>query len=125
MANDTHIPGLIRGHEATLIMVEHGEFEGSTPYITVEAQRAFREDFTNKWGRDKIVIKTEPEKRDDHMVNWLRCIRTREKPVLHSELGYKAMAAIGMSVQSFREGKVLYFDSEKQKVVTEPPKIRA
>mgnify|MGYP001197258663 FL=1 len=125
MANDTHIPGLIRGHEATLIMVEHGEFEGSTPHITVEAQRTFREDFINKWGRDKIVIKTEPEKRDDHMVNWLRCIRTREKPVLHSELGYKAMAAIGMSVQSFREGKVLYFDSEKQKVVNEPPKIRA
>ncbi|HQQ01253.1 MAG TPA: Gfo/Idh/MocA family oxidoreductase [bacterium] len=125
IANNTHIPGLIRGHEATLTMVEHGQFEGDTPYITVEAQRIYKEEFTNKWGRDKIVIKTEPEKRDDHMVNWLRCIRTREKPVLHSELGYKAMAAIGMSVQSFREGKVLYFDAEKQKVVTKAPKIKA
>ena len=27
MANDTHIPGMIRGHEGTIIMVDHGQFE--------------------------------------------------------------------------------------------------
>ena len=27
MANSQHIPGLIRGHEGTIIMVEHGKFE--------------------------------------------------------------------------------------------------
>ncbi len=123
MANDTHIPGLIRGHEATLMMVEHGQFEGRTPHITVTAQRIFREEFKKKWGDEEIVIQTEPEKREDHMDNWLNCIRTREKPVLHSELGYKAMATIGMSVESYKQGKVLYFDKEKEKVVTKPPKL--
>src|SRR5215472_3824789 len=35
MANSQHIPGLIRGHEGTIIMVEHGEFERGTDHITV------------------------------------------------------------------------------------------
>ena len=29
MANSQHIPGLIRGHEGTIIMVPHGKFEGA------------------------------------------------------------------------------------------------
>ena len=31
MANSQHIPGLIRGHEGTIIMVDHGRFEGMVP----------------------------------------------------------------------------------------------
>jgi hypothetical protein len=31
------------------------------------------------------------------------------------------MVTIGMSVQSYREGRVLYFDPERQKVSSEPP----
>ena len=38
MANDTHIPGLIRGHEGTIIMVDHGQFERNVPFITVKPQ---------------------------------------------------------------------------------------
>ena len=50
MANSQHIPGLIRGHGATLIMVEHGRFEGFSPYITVKRGKA----------RDKSAV---PERR--------------------------------------------------------------
>ena len=32
-------PGLIRGHEASLIMVEHGRFEGFAPHITVRPEK--------------------------------------------------------------------------------------
>ena len=39
MGNSQHIPGLIRGHEGTIIMVEHGQFEGSTPDITVKPEQ--------------------------------------------------------------------------------------
>ena len=38
MANSQHIPGLIRGHEGTLIMVEHGMFERYSPYLTVKPE---------------------------------------------------------------------------------------
>src|ERR1022692_1685415 len=44
MANDTHIPGMIRGHEGTIIMVDHGQFERNVPFITVKPQvRSIRE----------------------------------------------------------------------------------
>src|SRR5579863_5199133 len=39
MANSQHIPGLIRGHEGTIIMVEHGQFEGRTDSILVKPER--------------------------------------------------------------------------------------
>ena len=34
MANSTHIPGLIRGQKGTIVMVDHGRFEGETDHIT-------------------------------------------------------------------------------------------
>ena len=43
MANDTHIPGLIRGHEGTIIMVDHGQFERNVPFITVKPQVSRRQ----------------------------------------------------------------------------------
>src|SRR6266567_5194742 len=38
MANDEHIPGTIRGHAGTIVMVDHGQFERNVPYITVKPQ---------------------------------------------------------------------------------------
>ena len=42
--------------------------------------------------------------------------------MLDALTAYKAMVTIGMSVQSYREGRVVYFDEARQKVVYEPPK---
>jgi len=120
MANDTHIPGLIRGHEGTIMMVPDGRFEGRVEHITVTPQRIARDKFKEKYGVEEMAIKCEP--REGHMENFLRCIKTREKPVLDALTGYKAMVTIAMSVQSYREGRVLYFDEKKQKVVGDPPK---
>ena len=38
MANSQHIPGLIRGHEGTIIMVDHGQFESVTDHITLRPE---------------------------------------------------------------------------------------
>ena len=60
MANSRHIPGLIRGYEGTIVMVEHGMFEGRTDYITVTPERhnadAFRRNMVRlrcklRWSR--------------------------------------------------------------------------
>ncbi|HXG94998.1 MAG TPA: Gfo/Idh/MocA family oxidoreductase [Blastocatellia bacterium] len=120
MANETHIPGLIRGHEGTIMMVPDGRFEGKVDFITVTPQRLAKTTFEEKYGASEVKLACEP--RESHMENWLRCIRTRETPVLDALTAYKAMVTIGMSVQSYREGRVLYFDEAKQKVVYEPPK---
>ena len=120
MANDTHIPGLIRGHEGTIMMVPHGQFEDRVEFITVTPQRVFKEEWVKKWGSDEVKLKT--EKRPSHMENFFACMRTREKPVLDADTAYRAMVPIGMSVQSYREGRVLYFDEAAEKVVATPPK---
>ena len=118
MANETHIPGLIRGHEGTIMMVPDGRFEGRVESITVTPQRLAKQKFVEKYGAEEVKISCEP--RETHMENFLRCVKTRETPVLDALTAYKAMVTIGMSVQSYREGRVLFFDEAKQKVVTEP-----
>jgi predicted dehydrogenase len=123
MANDTHIPGLIRGHEGTIMIVPGGQFEGRVDYITVTPQRIAKQKFKEKYGTIEMMIECEP--RESHMENFLRCVRTREKPVLDALTAYKAMVTIGMSVQSYREGRVLYFDEQREQVVYEPPKTLA
>ncbi len=129
MANSQHIPGLIRGNRGTLIMVEHGQFERYSPYLTVRPdfnQRRDRnvvtEEYAAKWGTTDINI---PVRRadmlTDHIKNFLECVQSRKKPNLDVETGAKAQVVISMAVQSFREGRVLYFDESKWKVVSKPP----
>jgi len=120
MANSRHIPGLIRGYEGTIVMVEHGMFEGKTDHITVIPERHAADAFKQKYGAAEMQIKVEP--RPSHYENFIQCIRTREKPVLDGLTAYKAMVPIAMSVESYRSGRTLYFDEQKQKVVTKPPR---
>jgi predicted dehydrogenase len=130
MANSQHIPGLIRGHLGTVIMVEHGQFESYTPYIIVRPEASDRrdrsvvdEEYAAKWGTVDIRI---PVKREDmlaaHIKNFLECMRTRGKPNLDVETGAKAQVVISMAVQSYREGRVLYFDEARWRVAPRPPR---
>ena len=100
------------------MMVPNGQFEGRVDQITVTPQRIFRKQFEEKFGSSEMAIKTEP--RESHMENFLRCVRTREKPVLDADTAYRAMVTIGMSVESYREGRMLYWDAAREKVVAEP-----
>ncbi len=124
MANSEHIPGLIRGHEAALIMVEHGRFEGLAPYITVKPEKkVISADYKAKWGSDPIKIKVDDfDPMDRHITNFLECMRTRQKPTLDVETAARAQLLITMAVMSYRQGKVLYFDEQKFKVVDKAPK---
>lgn len=118
MANSQHIPGLIRGHEGTIMMVPQGQFEGRVDHITVTPERIAKKKFVEKWGQEEVSLPT--EKRELHMENFLRCVKTREKTVLDALTGYKAMTTIAMAVQSYREGRVLYFNEAAQRVTDKP-----
>ena len=102
------------------MMVPDGKFEGKVDAITVTPARIARQQFQDKYGSAEVKLNCEP--RESHMENFLRCVRSREKPVLDALTAYKAMVTIGMSVQSYREGRILYFDENRQKVVSEAPK---
>ncbi|PYT11605.1 MAG: gfo/Idh/MocA family oxidoreductase [Acidobacteria bacterium] len=133
MANSQHIPGLIRGHEGTIIMVEHGQFERPTDSIILrpETKRA-RENgqFVRKqlfpdykFGMEEQKIPVDQyDAMEAHVSNFLDCMRSRQKPHLDVETGACAQVVISMSVESYRQGKVLYFDEKKWKVTDKPVK---
>jgi len=123
MANSRHIPGLIRGHEGTIIMVDHGQFEGRTDHITViPEKRVIGEAYKAKFGENEIVIPVEPKPESAHMQNFLDCMRSRQKPVLDVETGYRAQVTISMAVQAYRENRMLFWDERAEKVVSKPPR---
>lgn len=124
MANSQHIPGLIRGHEGTIIMVEHGRFEGFAPYITVKPEkRVISAEYKAKFGEEDIKIAVEDkDTMNTHIGNFLDCIRSRQQPTLNVETAARAQVAITMAVQSYRQGKVLYFDEAKFKITDKPVK---
>jgi predicted dehydrogenase len=129
MANSQHVPGIIRGRLGSIIMVEHGQFERYTPYITIRPdyndrpdRNVIDEEYITKWGSVDIRV---PVKRADmlttHINNFLECVQTRQKPNLDVLTGAKAQVTISLAVQSYREGKVLYFDEENWKAVEQAP----
>ncbi len=128
MANSQHIPGLIRGHAGTIIMVEHGMFEGSTPYITVKPEKKGKNfidpEWATKFGHDKD-FQIPVEQKDlmaAHMGNFLECMRSRQKPTLNVEIGAHAQVLISLAVQSYRQGKTMYYDEAKWKASDRPVK---
>ena len=76
-----------------------------------------------KFGAEEVKI---PVEKTDvmaaHINNFLGCMRTREKPHLNVETGACAQVLITMAVDSYRQGKVLYFDEKKWKVSDKPVK---
>ena len=54
---------------------------------------------------------------DLHAGNFFDCMRSRMQPVLHAEFGYQVMTAIGLGVESYREGATKLFDPAAQRVV--------
>jgi predicted dehydrogenase len=124
MANSQHSPGLIRGHEGTIIMVEHGRFEGYAPYITVKPEpRVISAEYKQKFGDKDVQIAIDKEDTmAKHVRNFLECTRSRQKPTLDVETAACAQILITMAVQSYRQGKVLYFDEKAFKIVDRAPK---
>jgi predicted dehydrogenase len=124
MANSQHIPGLIRGHKGSIVMVEHGMFEAPTDHITLRPERraiAGDELYEVQFGCDPIQI---PVDKEDalhvHIRNFLDCIRTRRKPTLDAETAARAQVLISMSVMSYRQSSVLYFNEKTWAVTAKP-----
>lgn len=136
MANSQHIPGLIRGHEGTIIMVEHGKFEEPTPDILVRPEIVRLPDPANpgefkgdgpfpgyKFGSDEIKIPVEQyDMMQAHIGNFLQCMRTRQKPHLDVETAAHAQILISLAVDSYRDGRVKYWDEKSWKAVDKPVK---
>jgi hypothetical protein len=56
-----------------------------------------------------------------HTDNFLACMRSRNQPALNPELGCQIMTAIKLGVDSYREGKVKFFDPRTERVMDRGP----
>jgi predicted dehydrogenase len=136
MANDTHIPGTIRGHEGTIVLVDHGMFERMVPNITVKPQLTrVRENgeykmaaiggkqYESRFGLKDILIPVDQRPMmEAHIDNFLSCMRSREKPHLDVETGARAVVVINLAAQSYRAGKTMYWDAKNWKATDKPIK---
>jgi hypothetical protein len=115
-------------------MVEHGQFERYSENITVIPEKVWlpakdgkeREDVPfedYKFGADPIKI---PVEKTDmvaaHIGNFLSCMRSREKPHLDVETAAHAQILINLAVESYREGRVKYWDEKTFKSIDKPVK---
>jgi hypothetical protein len=76
-----------------------------------------------KFGMDEQKIAVDQyDSMAAHINNFLECIRTRKKPHLDVETGACAQVLICLAVESYRQGKVLYFDEKKWKISDKPVK---
>jgi hypothetical protein len=117
-------------------MVEHGKFEEPTPNIIVRPETVrLPKDPSNpdaprrgtfpdyKFGSEEIKIPVDQyDMMQAHVGNFLQCMRTRQKPHLDVETAAHAQVLISLAVDSYREGRVKYWDEGKWKGVDKPVK---
>ena len=114
---------LIRGTKATLHLGD--EWEGpkgrDTDFATLAAEPPFAKEFAAKHGSDQITIQGVGNEGDQkHVDNFLECVRSRQQPNCHADMGYKVMTAIDLSVRSYREGKMFFYDAKRERVSDRP-----
>jgi predicted dehydrogenase len=67
---------------------------------------------------------TPPLEQDDnlkaHTDNWLQCIRSRQTPNGSIETGFAHAVAVVMATRSYREGRKLYWDRQREQIVEHP-----
>jgi len=69
-------------------------------------------------GKDKIKtpVPVKPLKSENHMGNWLDCIRSRKKPNADIHAGYAHSVASIMAFQSLETGRRMMFDPKKREI---------
>jgi hypothetical protein len=56
------------------------------------------------------------------MENFFDCVRSRKQPNLNAEFGYKAMVAIGLGVEAYRESRQMAFDPATERILKSAPR---
>ena len=107
MASNIGVPTIVRGNFGTIYFDDPKD-----GCLRVVGEEPFMDEFKKlNNGKEEFVV--EPKPREGHMENFLTCIKSREEPNLCAYRGYLVMVPIAMAVQSYRQNKVLCFDSKK------------
>ncbi len=107
LANDYVSEPAIHGDEGTLTLQNPGEWNVGIDSITVIPRKGERQVFPMKKADATAA----------HWLDFLRCVRTREKPVSDVEFGLHVQAALNMAMLSLLNDKVAKFDFAKTEII--------
>ncbi len=107
LANEYTSEPAIRGDEGTLTLQNAGGWESGFDSITVIPKK----------GESKVVPGLKTESTSLHWLNFIKCVRSREKPVSDVEFALKVQAAMCMAMESFLKERVAKFDVANLKIV--------
>jgi len=111
---------MIRGTKATIHLSDEWEGPPSRQYAYADIvpESPYVEEFAKKYHDSIVRIDGVGNEGDlKHFDNFLDCVRTRQQPNCHADLGYRTLIATDLSVRSYRNGKMYYFDPDKEVVV--------
>ena len=107
LANDYVSEPAIRGDEGTLTLQNAGGWESGFDSITwIKAN-----------GEKQVIPGAKPDSTPLHWQNFLRCVRTREKPVSDVEFALKVQAALNMAMLAFLKNRVAKFDLAAKRIL--------
>ncbi|MBZ0256913.1 hypothetical protein K8I31_12680, partial [bacterium] len=115
-ANEKGLRTLIRGEKATMYCGADWEGE-SYDNLRVVPEPPYKDEFVSKWGKEEVIVPNIKDEGDGkHIDNFFDCVRSRKAPNCNADLAFKVMTTIDLSVRSYREGKVFYYDPVKNDV---------
>ena len=113
---------VIRGHLATIKFLKDGfEIIGDNPKggagIPARLEQTIKGEYVDahppRWTKEWHHADTQAL-----WENFLKCVRDRQQETLSTpELGAAAFTTVAMGVQSYRQGKVLFWDNEQRKPI--------
>lgn len=106
LANDYVSEPAIHGDEGTLVLVNPGEWNvGIDAIVHVPAK-----------GERQVFPMQKADTTAAHWQDFLRCVRSRERPVSDVEFGLHVQAALNMAMLSLLEDRVVKFDFERKTI---------
>jgi predicted dehydrogenase len=142
LVNSVMTPIVVRGHEATIFFYgpdqrrpSHLVIRAEPPFADAVRERIAKSGLEGKWieveavfdadqqrrGQRESVFRIDSPPSESFLSNFLRCVRTREKPIVDGELAYQTHVTIMMAVESYRRNIVAFFDESTGRVLDKPP----
>jgi hypothetical protein len=71
-------------------------------------------------GRTEVPAVKQDDNLKEHTDNWFACMRNRKTPNGSIETGFAHSIAVIMATRSYREGKKMYWDRNREEIVDRP-----
>lgn len=108
-----YIGNVIYGHKGTIVIEQD-----KVSVIPVQGKVAKTDTGAKVYPFEPVVISTLHR---PHVEDFLQSVRSRKQPRLDASLGFQITAAVQLGVQSYRKGKMMFFDAATRRVVESLP----